>query len=138
MLKVIKVVRILTTFLFLIILSFSYAFLPLTIDINIEEIGRISKDLYFYSSVTLLLLIQLITYFLRYYMDRENVAFNLKVAIHSLTPILFFSIILLLGFITFYNNQESFPSGSYNYLYYLSGGLVLVWVVGFIYTIINR
>lgn len=138
MLNAIKVVRIITAFFFLVILSFSYAYLPLTLDINVELMGRVGRGHYFYTILGLFMVINLSSYFLRYYVGKIQAAPNQQLVIHSLAPVLYFSLTLLVGFVTVINNAQDIDPGSYNYLNYLSGGLVIGWILTFLFVSIRK
>lgn len=138
MLQSVKVIRLIMMFVFLGILLFSYAYLPLTLDINMDGFDRIGREVYFYSAIGLFLLINLVTYFLRFYAERISMAPYGKLAIHLLAPVLFFSFTLLAGFLTVINNAQDIDPGKWVYLNYLAIVLVSAWTLSFLYAAIRR
>lgn len=138
MFNALKVVRIITILFFLGILSFSYAYLPLTLDLNLEGIGRIGRGLYFYTAVGSLIVLNLITYFLRFYVEKIDARRGLKVTMHALAPVLFFSLTLLIGYVTVINNEQDVNPSLFYYLNYLSMGVIVAWILSLIYVLVKK
>lgn len=138
MFNAVKVVRLITTIVFLIVLLTGYAYLPLTLDINIEGFGRVGRDIFFYSAVGLYVLLNLITYFLRFYADRVGMTQYRRLHIHALAPVLYFSMTLLVGYLTVVNNAQDIDPQTFNYLNYLSFGLIILWFFSFLFVSFKR
>ena len=138
MIQAIKVVRLILTFFFFGVLLFTYAYFPLTIDVNIDGMGRIDRDYFFYATVGLYLVINLITYFFRYYSDRNEMPEKRRFWIHALAPVLYFSMSVLIGYLTVVNNSNDLDASDFNYLNYLSVFLVGGWVLSFLFVLIKK
>ena len=133
-----KVIRLIFTFVFLAVLLLCYAYLPLTLDINIEGSQRIGRELFFYVAIGLFLLVNLSTYFLRNNATGLTSAPKKKLLIHLLAPVLYFSMAMLIGFLTVVNNPQDVSVISFNYLNYLAAGLVLAWIFSFLFVSIKK
>ena len=138
MFNAIKVIRFITTFVFLAVLLASYAYLPLTMDINIDGFERVGKDFYFYSAVGLYLLLNLITYFFRFYADRVKLTLYRRLMVHILAPVLYFSLTLIIGFLTVVNNALDVIPSTYYYLNYLCVILILGWIFSFLFVTVRK
>ncbi len=136
MFNVVKVARLITTLIFLGVLLLAYAYLPLTLDINIEGFDRVGRDFFFYLAIGLYILFNLITYFLRFYADRIGMSTYRRLHIHALAPVLYFSMTVLIGYITVVNKFQD-PS-IYNYLNYVSIILIAAWFFSFLFVSVRR
>ena len=138
MLQASKFVRIFFAFFFLAILLMIYGYLPLTIDINIEGFGRVGRDFFFYSCIGLFIFFNLITYFFRYLADRSGMGYYQRTVVHLLSPVLYLSMTLLIGYLGVLNNSTAMSSSTYNYLTYLSPILLILWIFGFLFVLIKK
>lgn len=133
-----KVLRIFTSLFFIIILLFIYAYLPLTLDINLEGVGRIGRGFFFYTAMSVYVVLQLIFYFFRFYVDRAGVGQQLRFTVHLLPSIMLFSLTLLIGYIGVLNNAEDIAPSRYYYLNYLSAALMVGWFFAFLFVLIRK
>ncbi len=138
MFQIAKVLRIFTSIFFVIILLFIYAYLPLTIDINFDSIGRVGRNFFFYSAMGSYVVLHLMFYFFRFYVDRAGVGQQLRLTVHMLPAVMLFSLTLLIGYIGVLNNAEDIAPSRYNYLNYLSAVLMLGWFFTFLFVLIRR
>lgn len=130
-----KVVRLVTYFLFLTILLLVYAYVPLTLDVQMDGIGRVGRSFFFYSALGVFLVLHFALYFLRVQIDRMGVGLWVRFAIHALPSVLFFSLTLLIGYVGILNNAQDIEPARYFYLNYLSAGLPLIWLAGFLFVV---
>jgi hypothetical protein len=138
MFQVAKVLRIFSSIFFVIILLFIYAYLPLTIDINFESIGRIGRNFFFYSAMGSYVVLHLMFYFFRFYVDRAGVGQYLRLVVHLLPTIMLFSLTLLIGYVGVLNNADDIAPSRYYYLNYLSAALMIGWFFAFLFVLIRR
>ncbi|MCP4457878.1 MAG: hypothetical protein GY816_07630 [Cytophagales bacterium] len=138
MLQASKFIRVFFAFFFLAILLLTYGYLPLTININIDGFGRVGREFFFYACIGLFIFFNLITYFFRYLADRTNMGYYQKTIIHLLPSVLYFSFILLIGYLGTINNAPAMNSSSYGYLTYLSSALLIIWIFAFLFTLLKK
>jgi hypothetical protein len=138
MFQIAKVVRLVFIFFFLVVLLFIYAYLPLTIDIGIEEIGRVGRGLFFYTTVGAFMTFYLITYFLKYYVDRQGIGQYQRLFVHLLPAVLYFAMTLLIAFIGVNNNADDIRPSTFYYLNYLCVVILVGWIFGFLFVLIKR
>jgi len=133
-----KVLRIFTAIFYVVILLFIYAYLPLTLDLNIEGIGRIGRGFFFYTAMSVFVVLQLIFYFFRFYVDRAGVGQQLRFTVHLLPSVMLFSLTLLIGYLGVLNNAEDIAPSRYYYLNYLSAVLMIGWFFAFLFVLIRK
>ncbi|MFY0686057.1 MAG: hypothetical protein JXQ90_02780 [Cyclobacteriaceae bacterium] len=142
MAKAVKFLWLFTVLLFLIILGFAYASLP--IEVNLTSVkGEVvfHKETFFYYSISFYLVVnilvlglfRMISPILESKLSEEGVIwvnlFSFCVNIYMTT---------VLGFIGVMNNPEGVPTANYNYLNYIGPILMIGWVIGLIYYLIKR
>ncbi len=139
MINAVKIVRLVMTVFLLAILLVSYAYLPLTIDTNLDT-PRLGRDHFFYGAMGLFLVLNLITYFLRFFVDRINAPQYSRVAVHALAPVLYFAMTLLIGFLALLNNASAteVEPADFFYLNYLSSFVLIAWFVVFLFVSIRK
>lgn len=138
MLQSAKFIRVFFAFFFLAILLLIYGYAPLTLDINISGFERVGRDYFFYSCIGLFIFFNLITYFFRYLANRSSMGYYQRTTIHLLSPILYLSMTLIIGYLGVINNSSAMSSSTYGYLTYLSPILLIFWIFGFLFTRIKK
>jgi len=132
MIKVVKVLNLFSILLFAAVLLLVYAYLPIEVKLNLEEIGSIHKQNFFYYSIGIFLLANLI---LRLIINLGLRSWTgLKKAWLSLLIFcinVYFS--LLVGFIGVLNNSTHISPESYSYLTNIGPVVLLFWLVGLIF-----
>ncbi len=138
MIQAAKFIRVFTTIFFLVILLLIYGYLPLTLDINIEGFDRVGREFFFYSCIGLFILFNLASYFFRFLANRSSLGYYTRTTIHLLPSVLYFSMTLLIGYLGAINNAGSINASDYNYLNYISSGLLIFWFFSFLFTLIRK
>ena len=138
MFQIAKVARLVFIFFFLVVLLFIYAYLPLTIDIGSDEIGRVGRNMFFYTVIGTFIGLYFITHFLRYYVDRLGIGELQRLYIHILPSVLYFALTLLVGFIGVNNNADDIEPSTFFYLNYISVILIFGWIIGFLFALVRR
>jgi len=133
-----KVLRIFITIFFVVVLLTMYAYMPLTVDVNIDAIGRVGRNFFFYSAMSTFVVLSLVFYFFRFYVDRAGVGMWVRLMVHLLPAVMFFSLSLLIGYLGVYNNSQDIVPSTFNYLYYLSAVLALGWFFTFLFVLITK
>lgn len=137
--KAVKVLNFFSSILFAMILLLVYAYLPISVDLNIDEIGNIHKHQFFYYSIVIFIVYNLLL--------RVIFHFGLKGAIDQLSSwfqLLIFCLnvyfTFLIGFVGVWNNATHVSPQGYAYLNYLGPILLASWFFGLAYNlfIINR
>lgn len=138
MFQIAKVVRLVFIFFFLVVLLFIYAYLPLTIDVGVDEIGRVGRNTFFYTTIGTFVGLYFITHFLRYYVDRQGIGEWQRLYVHILPAVMYFTLTLLIGFIGVNNNSDDIRPSTFYYLNYISVFLIFAWIIGFLFVLVRR
>jgi hypothetical protein len=133
-----KTIRIITSLLFIAVLALSYAYLPLTLDMNWQGMPRMDRDIFFYAALGLFIFFNFATYFFRWSADRLGTKPNTRLMVHLLPSFLYFAMVTLIGYIVVWNNATDVSPDDYFYLNYISIFLILGWTVLFIYFLIRK
>jgi len=136
----IKVVNVLNTFsaiLFAIVLLTVYAYLPISIDLNIEGMSNMHKQDFFYNSIGIFVGINVLMRLV------INIGFKHLANVLQAWFRLFIFIInvyftLMIGFIGVWNNATSITPSTYSYLNYIGPFLLVVWIIGLIFLVIKK
>lgn len=137
MIKAVKVLNLFSTLLFAAILLMVYAFLPVSVDLNIEGVGTVHKQELFYQALIGFLAINILLRLVIFYGFR-GFRPTLLAWTSSLIFVVNFYFTVLIGFIGVWNNATSISPSSYGYLNTIGPLLLIVWVVGLIFLVIKK
>ncbi len=137
MLKVFKVLRIFSVIIFLIVLTLSYAYIPLTIDSGWEAIDRVGRGQFFYGFLGLFVAMGAMFYFLIFYVENREKHDNVRAMIHVLPFIFNLSLTLIVGSIGLRNNTQGVDAALFNYLNYLAAALPILWFFALIFSLVK-
>ncbi len=137
MIKAIKVLTIFSTLLFAVILLLVYAYLPISVDLNIEGISSVHKQTFFYQVLIAFVIVNIILRLI------INVGFKsiqglLKAWLSFLIFIVNFYFALLVGFVGVWNNATHISPESYGYLNFIGPILLIAWVLGLIFLVFKK
>lgn len=141
MLKTIRLLRNLSSVLFLGILTLVYAYLPVMVRLDPEgNFVELHRSDFFYYAIGVFLVINIITWALTRLgttmlagkRSEDSVAW-----FNALPVLINFYLTLLAGFIGVFNNPGVSYAKNFAYLNYIGPVLIFVWLFGFIY-LLNR
>lgn len=137
MIKAVKVLNVVSIFLFTVILLLVYAYLPIRVELNIDQVGTVHKQHFFYYALVTFVVINLL---LRLVFDFgfRTVNENLKAWLKGLLFILNLNLAFLIGFIGVLNNSTHISPSSYAYLNYFGPFLIISWFVGLIFLALRK
>ena len=137
MIKSIKVLNLFSTLLFAIVLLLIYAYLPISVDVNIEGVEAIHKQTFFYAAlsgfVVINVLLRMIT---RLGLTKLNETLKGWVSLVVLVVNVYLT--LLIGFIGVWNNATSISPNGYSYLNYIGPFLLIAWIAGLIFLVFRN
>ncbi len=132
MVQAVNVLNIFSTFLFVAILLLIYAYLPMSVDLNIDGIGNIHKHRFFYYTISIFIIINItsrIILNLGFKSANQNLLAWLTLMIFILNSYLTF----MTGFIGVWNNATHISPANYSYLNFLGPVFLMIWIVGLIF-----
>jgi len=132
MIKAVRVLNLFSTILFAGILLLIYAFLPISVDLNLQGIGDMHRQDFFYNAIILFLVFNVLLRLI------------ITVGLKQLRPVLqawsslFITIFnvyltLIIGFIGVWNNSTHIAPSSYAYLNYMGPLFIIFWIGGLIF-----
>ena len=138
----VKLIRVFTTFtiiLFLVLLLIVYAFLPVKVGIfysgNGTAVHEISRNGFFYSAISIFMILQLIFYLFKGYVIRfrfqSEKRTNLAVWFRGMFLGVNIFFILMLIFIGMANNAVDYSFSSILYIAFIGPVLLLIWFFAF-------
>lgn len=129
MISAIKVLNVFSTLLFAAILLLVYAYLPVSVDLNIDGVSPVHKQTFFYQLLVLFVVLNiLLRVTLNLGLRRQAGLF--KSWATGLIFIVNFYFTLLIGFVGVWNNAAHVSPEGYGYLNYIGPVLILVWLFG--------
>ncbi|WP_425391577.1 hypothetical protein [Ekhidna sp.] len=135
--KAIKVLNRFSVLLFSAIFLLVYAYLPISVDIGIDEVKQLHKQNFFYyffgGFMVINILLRVATKF-----GTSNLSEELSAWIRSIVFIVNFYLTTMVGFIGVLNNTNHINPESYAYLSYLGPTLIGIWIVGLIFLFIKN
>ena len=132
MIKAVRVLNLFSTFLFAIILLLVYAYLPISVDLNLQGIGNMHKQDFFYNAIIVFLVFNILIR-LVVKVGLRNLPSQLLAWISLIILIVNVYFTLLIGFIGVWNNSTHISPSSYAYLNYMGPILLIIWVIGLIF-----
>lgn len=137
MIKAVKVLNAGSTFLFVAILLLIYAYLPISVDLNVSRVSNIHKQHFFYYTVSAFLGMNvLLRIILRF--GFPTIGQELLGWMTALIFILNVYLTFLVGFIGVWNNATHIGPSNYSYLNLLGPLLLLIWVGGLIFLVVKN
>jgi len=135
--KAVRVLNRLSTVLFIAILLLVYAYLPIQVDLNLEEIGSVHKQRFFYYSLVAFVVINLL---LRVILNMgfKNVNDLVGAWLMGLIFVLNFYLTLIIGFIGVLNNATHISPSNYAYLNFLGPIFIVIWLGGLIFLALRK
>lgn len=137
MIKAVKVLNITSTGLFTIILVLIYAYLPISVDLNIDGVGNIHKQRFFYYAASAFVVVNIL---LRVILNLgfKSASENLFAWLMSLIFIMNLYLTFIVGFVGVWNNSTHISPGNYSYLNYLGPFFIIIWVGGLIFLVVKK
>ncbi len=137
MIKAIKVLNVFSTLLFAAILLLVYAYLPISVDLNIDGLSSIHKQTLFYQLLAGFVILNII---LRLTINHgfKSLVELPKAWVSLLIFIVNFYLALLVGFVGVWNNATHVSPSSFGYLNIIGPVLLTIWVVGLIFLVIKK
>ncbi len=136
MVKTMNFVRILTVLLFLAVYFFSYAFMPVRVNLIPEGSFTIHKEQFFFWGVGLFCFMNVMSWALMKLgletVEREK-GENTAAWFAALPGILNISYCLIIGFLGVLNNPQHISPTNYSYLNFMIPVLITGWIAGFLY-----
>lgn len=148
--KFVNLAWVLTFILFFAVLMLSYAFWPDQLQVyEIIEGVDVTRETFFYTSLTLFALVNLAALVLRRLLEAlpvssdiyaKNEVFKERVIawFGGLVSAVNICLITLIGYISLYNNQEDYDIGIFNFLVYTGPVLLLLCVFWFFSVLSSR
>ncbi|MEM0939434.1 MAG: hypothetical protein AAGI25_06550 [Bacteroidota bacterium] len=137
MIKAFKVLTVFSTLLFAAILLLVYAYLPISVDLNIEGLASIHKQTLFYQVLVVFIAVNIL---LRLIINQGFKSWHgsTKAWLSLLIFIVNFYLTLLIGFVGVWNNSTHISPSSYNYLNFIGPVLLVVWLIGLIFLVFKK
>ncbi len=137
MIKAIKVLNLFSIFLFAAILLLVYAYLPIQVELNVDGVGQLHKQTFFYYVFSAFIVVNIV---LRFAINIISKSSSEKIAswVKSMIFILNFYFTTIVGFIGVINNSTHIDPGNYAYLTYLGPVFVAIWLIGLIFLLIKK
>ena len=137
MVKVVSVVRFFSILLFLGVLAFVYAYLPVQVKLLPEGNDLlVSRDTFFYSVASIFLLVNVAFVILSRVLEKplRRISEELFMWLKAGSPAVNIYITLLVGFVGVINNPLHISARSYGYLNILGPLALLLWIGGLLYS----
>ena len=137
MIKAIKVLNVISVLLFAAVLLLVYAYLPIQVDLNIEDIRTLHKQTFFYYAFGGFIVINIV---LRLIANLGTKGLNDITSswIKTIIFIVNFYLTTMVGFIGVMNNSTHISPNSYAYLTYLGPTFLVIWLVGLVFLFIRN
>ena len=137
MLKAARTLNFISLILFAGTLIIVYAYLPIQVSFQIEEMEAIHKDRFFYYTLGLFVVINLLSRMVKLVLSRKFSGLLLAWA-EALSFVCNIYLALIVGFIGVLNNSTHISPDNYAYLNLLGPILLIVWAGGLIFLALNR
>ncbi len=136
MVKAVKVLNLVSVFLFVAVLILVYAYLPISVDVNIDGVSNIHKQrLFYYFFITFLTINILLRIILNLGFRRTNE--NILAWLMSLIFVLNVYVSFLIGFVGVWNNSTHISPSNYAYLNFMGPVFLIIWVIGLIFLVVK-
>lgn len=135
--KAVKVLNLFSTLLFGAILLLVYAFLPISVDLNLQEMGVMHKQDFFFNAIVIFLALNIILRLILT-VGLRNIRPDIHAWASAFIFIVNFYLTLLIGFIGVWNNSTHISPSSYAYLNFMGPALLIIWAVGLIFLFLKK
>ncbi len=129
MLKAVNVLNRISVILFVIVLLTCYAYMPISINMILDELGNLHKQTFFYYSVSSFLGINLLIRIIIHY-GTGSLDEKLQAWISSLVFIFNIYQIFMIIYIAVWNNQGHIDPSYFSGFTLIGPILILVWTIG--------
>jgi len=137
MIKAVRVLNLFSTLLLAAVLLLVYAYLPVSVDLNIEGLKNPHKQDFFYRSLTFFLVINILLRFLIFYGLKHLKVFLLS-WVSGFIFVTNFYFALLVGFIGVWNNSTHIAPAGYDYLNIMGPALLIIWLAGLVFLVVKK
>ncbi len=137
MIKAVKILNLVSVFLFTVVLVLIYAYLPISVDLNIDGIENIHKHRFFYYSGAAFLIVNILVRVILN-LGFKSISENVLAWMMSLIFIMNIYLTFIIGFVGVWNNSTHISPTNYAYLNFLGPFFIIVWVVGLIFLVVKR
>lgn len=137
MLKAVKVLNIGSTLLFIVILLLIYAYLPISVDLNVEGVKDIHKQQFFYYAITAFIVVNILVRVILN-LGFSKVSTNVLGWMNALIMIMNVYLTFMVGFVGVWNNSTHISPSSYAYLNFLGPLSIIIWVGGLIFLVVKK
>ncbi|WP_424960990.1 hypothetical protein [Ekhidna sp.] len=137
MIKAIKVLNRISVLLFSAIFLLVYAYLPIAVDLGIDEVGQLHKQNFFYYFFGAFMVINILLR-VTTNLGTRHLKEEISSWIRSIVFIVNFYLTTMVGFIGVLNNTNHISPESYAYLSYLGPTLLIIWVIGLIFLFVKN
>ena len=137
MVKAVKVLNTVSTLLFITVLLLVYAYLPISVDLNVDGISNLHKHRFFYYAVGLYFGINLLIRIVLG-VGLKGLSENLLAWCTSLIFIINVYLSFLIGFVGVWNNATHISPSNYSYLNFLGPIFIIIWVAGLIFLVVKK
>lgn len=132
MIKAVKVLNVFSTLLFAIVLLTIYAYLPISVDLNIDGFSAVHKQSFFYQALSIFIVLNIILRVI-FALGLKRLEGLLKGWLTLLVFIVNVYLIVLVAFIGVWNNASHIAPSGYGYLNFIGPVLIIIWVGGLIF-----
>lgn len=137
MIKAVKVLNLFSTILFAVVLLTIYAYLPISVDLNIDGVTAVHKQSFFYQALIAFISVNIILRLIFNFGFKKNGGL-LSSWLSSLILIINVYLTLLIGFIGVWNNATHIAPSGYSYLNFIGPILLIIWIGGLIFLVIKK
>jgi hypothetical protein len=137
MIKAVKVLNRISTILFVIVLLTTYAYLPISVNINIEEIGDLHKQSFFYYGVVAFISVNLLIRVILHF-GIKTLSENFQAWITSLICIFNMYLSFLIVYIGVWNNQGHINPSIFSTFTLFGPILMIIWIFGVIFLFVKK
>jgi hypothetical protein len=137
MVKAVKVLNFTSVLLFVLVLILIYAYLPISVDLNIDGISNIHKHRFFYYSLAGFVIMNMLVRVI-INLGFKSLSENVLAWGTSLIFVLNFYLTLTIGFVGVWNNATHISPSNYAYLNFLGPVFLIIWVGGLIFLVVKK
>ena len=132
MIKAVKVLNVFSTLLFAIVLLTIYAYLPISVDLNLEWFSAVHKQSFFYQALGVFIILNILLRVI-FGLGFKKLQQLIRGWLRLLICIVNIYLIVLVAFIGVWNNATSIAPAGYSYLNYIGPSLLIFWIGGLIF-----
>ncbi|MBC6400781.1 MAG: hypothetical protein GDA51_02480 [Ekhidna sp.] len=137
MIKAVRVLNLFSTLLFAAVLLLVYAYLPISVNLNLEQLGNLHKQDFFYRSLIIFLALNILLRLVIFY-GLKRLKASLLSWVSGLIFVTNFYCTLLIGFIGVWNNPTHISPAGYGYLNIMGPIFLIIWLAGLIFLVFKK